>query len=171
MRVDRTFAFVDLCGFTAFTETHGDDDAVAVLTRFRSCVRRLAAGHGVRVAKWLGDGVMIVSGDGPGVVSAVLDLQAELSGELLPIPARAGLACGPVILFEGDDYTGRAVNLAARLADAADPGEVLATRPVGRFVSDADAALPAGERVVKGIPVPVPVARLVSPMRLAGARR
>ena len=134
-------------------------------------MRSLAADHGVRVAKWLGDGVMIVSGDGRAVVRAVLELQGELSGDVLPTPLRAGIACGPVILFEGDDYTGRAVNLAARLADAAGPREVLATVPVGRLVSDAEAALPAGERVVKGFPAAVAVMRLVSPLRLAGSSR
>ena len=42
-----------------------------------------------------------------------------------------GLAAGNVILFEGDDYTGGAVNLAARLCDLAQPLEVLATADVG----------------------------------------
>ena len=78
MRVDRTFAFVDLCGFTAFTEAHGDDEAVAVLTGFRGAVRSIAADFGVRVAKWLGDGVMIVSGDGVAVVASVLELQQRV---------------------------------------------------------------------------------------------
>jgi adenylate cyclase len=167
MRVDRTFAYVDLCGFTAFTEAHGDDEAVAVLTSFRGVVRSIAADHGVRVAKWLGDGVMIVSGNGVGVVASVLELQHRVRRERLALPLRAGLARGPVILFEGDDYSGRAVNLAARLADAAGPQEVLATLPVGRLVPAAAAAIPAGERTVKGLPAPVPVNRLVGVRGLA----
>ena len=65
MRVRRYFAFVDLCGFTRFTEVHGDEEAVAVLTGFRTLVRFIASEHGVRVAKWLGDGAMFVSTDGP----------------------------------------------------------------------------------------------------------
>ena len=56
MRVRRYFAFVDLCGFTRFTEVHGDEEAVSVLTGFRTLVRYIASEHGVRVAKWLGDG-------------------------------------------------------------------------------------------------------------------
>ena len=40
MRVERSFAFVDLCGFTRFTDAHGDEQAVAVLTRFRAAVAR-----------------------------------------------------------------------------------------------------------------------------------
>jgi len=65
MRVRRYFAFIDLCGFTRFTEVHGDEEAVAVLTGFRTLVRFIASEHGVRVAKWLGDGAMFVSTDGP----------------------------------------------------------------------------------------------------------
>src|SRR5262252_3412858 len=61
MRVRRYFAFVDLCGFTRFTEVHGDVESVAVLTGFRALVRDIASEHGVRVAKWLGDGAMFVS--------------------------------------------------------------------------------------------------------------
>lgn len=167
MRVDRTFAFVDLCGFTAFTEADGDEEAVAVLTSFRGAVRSIAADHGVRVAKWLGDGVMIVSGDGVAVVTSVLELHQRVVHEQLALPLRAGMARGPVILFEGDDYSGRAVNLAARLADAAGPQEVLATMPVGQLVPTAAAAIPAGERTVKGLPAPVAVCRLVAVSGLA----
>ena len=39
MRVARTFAFVDLSGFTQFTDLHGDDEAVAVLSQFRAALR------------------------------------------------------------------------------------------------------------------------------------
>ena len=74
MRVRRYFAFVDLCGFTRFTEVHGDVESVAVLTGFRSLVRDIASEHGVRVAKWLGDGAMFVSTDGPALSAALLEL-------------------------------------------------------------------------------------------------
>ena len=43
------------------------------------------------------------------------------------LPLRAGLAAGRVILFEGDDYIGRPVNLAARLCDEAEPHQLLVT--------------------------------------------
>ena len=44
----------------------------------------------------------------------------------------AGCAGGGVILLEGDDYTGRSVNLASRLANAARPHEILATVELAR---------------------------------------
>ncbi|HLI55339.1 MAG TPA: adenylate/guanylate cyclase domain-containing protein [Acidimicrobiales bacterium] len=129
MRVERCFAFIDLTGFTAFTEHHGDERTVQILTRFRGRVREIAARRGVRVTKWLGDGAMLSSADTPAVVALVLEI-ADRAADTGPLDIRAGLAQGAVIMFEGDDYIGRAANVAARLCDAAAPAEVLATREV-----------------------------------------
>lgn len=125
-RVRRSFAFVDLSGFTALTDSDGDEKAVEVLTLFRNAVRGVAGFNGVRVAKWLGDGAMIVSIETEPLVEAILEIERRMQqgGSILPL--RAGLAVGDVILFEGDDYIGRAVNLAARLCDLAQPHQVLA---------------------------------------------
>ncbi len=162
MRVERTFAFVDLCGFTAFTETKGDDEASAVLARFRAEVRASASDFGVRVAKWLGDGAMFVGVDGRQLVGAVLELERRLEESGLPLPIRVGLATGAVIVFEGDDYIGGPVNLAARLCDVALPHETLCTVAVAAFVPDWAEAVPAGERVIAGLASPVPVIRLAA---------
>ena len=61
MRVPRTFTFVDLSGFTNYTAAFGDDAAGRILSAFRSLVREIASERGVRIAKWLGDGCMLVS--------------------------------------------------------------------------------------------------------------
>src|SRR3954454_3493166 len=61
MRVPRTFSFVDLSGFTNYTAAFGDDAAARILGAFRSLVREIASERGVRIAKWLGDGCMVVS--------------------------------------------------------------------------------------------------------------
>jgi adenylate cyclase len=129
LRVERCFAFLDLCGFTAFTERFGDEQTVLVLASFRTRVREVAARRGVRVTKWLGDGAMLSSGDTPSVVSMVVELASMVPTEV-PLQIRAGLAQGPVIMFEGDDYIGRATNVAARLCDAAPAGQILATGEV-----------------------------------------
>ena len=71
MRVDRWFAFVDLSGFTSFGDQFGDDESVRVLTLFRGAVRQVATDFGVRIAKWLGDGCMLVSVDPAQLVAAV----------------------------------------------------------------------------------------------------
>jgi class 3 adenylate cyclase len=129
VRVERCFAFVDLCGFTAFTEHFGDERTVVVLASFRTRVREIAARRGVRVTKWLGDGAMLSSFETQAVVAMVLEL-GSTNPVAVPLEIRAGLSRGPVIMFEGDDYIGRATNVASRLCDAAAPGQVLATREV-----------------------------------------
>jgi class 3 adenylate cyclase len=129
VRIEFCFAFVDLCGFTAFTEHFGDERTVVVLASFRTRVREIAARRGVRVTKWLGDGAMLTGEDSEAVVAMVIEL-GSTNPTAVPLPLRAGLARGPVIMFEGDDYIGRATNVASRLCDAAGPGQVLATREV-----------------------------------------
>lgn len=156
MRVSRFFAFVDLCGFTRFTEAHGDEEAVAALTGFRALVREVASEHGVRVAKWLGDGAMFVSTDGASLVRALCDLERQAE-EAVTLPLRAGLAGGDVILFEGDDYIGGPVNLAARLCDEAAPGEFLAEASLGAVAPEPTTVRPVGSRIVPGFIRPVSV--------------
>ena len=91
----------------------------------RSAVREVAPLCGVRVDKWLGDGVMLVSPEPDAIVDAVVLVHERFRrGSRLEL--RAGIAAGPVILLEGDDYVGPAVNLASRLCDLAEPGHVLA---------------------------------------------
>lgn len=98
---------------------------MAELIALRNTVRTVASRAGVRVDKWLGDGVMLVGVDTEPLVDAVVAISGGHSrrGRL---PLRAGLACGQVILLEGDDYVGAPVNLAARLCDRADPDQILA---------------------------------------------
>ncbi|HKY14352.1 MAG TPA: adenylate/guanylate cyclase domain-containing protein [Microthrixaceae bacterium] len=122
-RLYRTFAFVDISGFTAYTDRHGSDAAIELLNRFRSACRDVTGRRGVRVAKWLGDGVMLVGTEPGPAAAAVAELLLRLNDDDFEI--HAGIAAGTVLLFEGDDYVGRPVNLAARLCEAAGPGEAL----------------------------------------------
>jgi class 3 adenylate cyclase len=124
LAVERGFAFVDVCGFTLYCDRHGEHAAIELLTRFREHVRDVAGRRGVRVAKWLGDGVMLVGTEDAPLVAGVAEL--VLRNARIGLDLHAGVAAGKVLLFEGDDYVGRPVNLAARLCDAAEPGEILA---------------------------------------------
>jgi len=122
--VERAFAFLDLCGFTAFIATHGEHAAVDTLSRFRTLTRELTVRRGVRVGKWLGDGVMLIGVDiGPTIATAA-ELIARFDGR--PLALRGGVAHGQVLIIDGDDYIGRPVNLAARLCQTARPTELLA---------------------------------------------
>jgi adenylate cyclase len=125
MRVPRTFVFVDLSGFTNYTAAFGDDAAGRLLATFRTIVREVASERGVRVAKWLGDGFMAVAVDQSDAVAFTMDLEARSTDVCAPLTVRAGIATGHALLFEGDDYIGSAVNLAARLCDLAGHYEVL----------------------------------------------
>jgi adenylate cyclase len=165
-RVTRTFAFVDLCGFTDFSDSHGDDAAVAELLILRASVRAFAPLFGVRVDKWLGDGVMLVGVDAEPVVAAVMAICHRM-GETGELDMRAGIATGPVILLEGDDYVGRAVNIAARLCERAEAGQVLAARDglaVPEWVEEGD--IPA--LGIRGLAEPVELVAL-SPVEGASA--
>jgi len=124
-RVHRTFAFIDLCGFTDFVDDHGDQGAVQELQTLRQAVREVTPLFGVRVEKWLGDGLMIVGVDSEPLVGAALAIEQRHS-KAGRLELRGGVATGDVILLEGDDYVGRAVNLASRLCDIAAPGQILA---------------------------------------------
>jgi len=160
VRVERWFAFVDLSGFTSFGDEFGDDESVRVLTLFRSGVRNVATDFGARIAKWLGDGCMLVSVEPAQLVAAVCKLE-ELTREMeLPLEMHAGMAGGGVILLEGDDYTGRCVNLAARLATVAARGEVLSTPELAEFAPAGTPIEPAGMYTVAGLHDPVEVVRV-----------
>jgi class 3 adenylate cyclase len=159
VRVERWFSFVDLSGFTSFGDQFGDDESVRVLTLFRGAVRQVATDFGVRIAKWLGDGCMLVSVDPAQLVAAVPKLETITHDLELPLSMHAGCAGGDVILLEGDDYTGRSVNLAARLATAARPHEILATVDLAGYAAHDLPVEPAGMITVAGIHDPVEVVR------------
>jgi adenylate cyclase len=122
--VDRAFAFVDLCGFTHFMATNGEHAAIDTLTRFRSLTRDIAVRRGVLVAKWLGDGAMIVGVEVGPTLATAAELIGRYDGSTLAL--RGGFAHGQALIMDGDDYIGRPTNLASRLCQAAHPEELLA---------------------------------------------
>lgn len=120
--------FLDISGYTRLTEERGDEAAADVASRLAALVRRSSQEHGGQPVKWLGDGVMFFFPDpGQGVLAA-LDMVEGVAARTLP-PARVGIQAGPVVFQEGD-YFGRTVNVAARIAEYARPGEVLVTQDV-----------------------------------------
>jgi adenylate cyclase len=120
--------FLDITGYTRLTQEQGDAAAARLAEELGRLVERASARHGGRPVKWLGDGVMFYFKDpGPGVVAA-LEMVAGVAEAGLP-PAHVGLHAGPVIFQEGD-YYGATVNLAARIAEYARPGEVLVSQEV-----------------------------------------
>ena len=140
-RLDRlpAMCFLDITGYTRLTQELGDAAAADLATKLARLVERTSVKHGGRPVKWLGDGVMFFFKDpGPGVVAA-LEMVAGVAEAGLP-PAHVGLHAGPVVFQEGD-YYGQTVNVAARIAEYARPGEVLVSQEV------VDAAMRVGRRL------------------------
>ena len=120
--------FLDITGYTRLTQERGDEAAADLATTLARLVQRSSVQHGGKPIKWLGDGVMFFFPDpGPGV-RAALEMVDALAAAGLP-PAHVGLHTGPVLYQEGD-YYGQTVNLSARIADYARPGEVLVRQAV-----------------------------------------
>jgi class 3 adenylate cyclase/YHS domain-containing protein len=127
-RIEATFAFVDIAGFTALTEAHGDFDAADIATRLTE-LTRAALGLDDRLVKTLGDAVLVTSRT-PAAALEFIDRLLTSSASDRSLPAlRAGLHHGPAIERDGDVF-GAAVNLAARVAAEAYAGEVLVTEPI-----------------------------------------
>ena len=146
--------FLDITGYTRLTEERGDDAAAELAATLGRLVRRSSVRHGGKPIKWLGDGVMFYFDEPGRAVGAALEMVEGVSGAGLP-PAHVGLHAGPVLYQEGD-YFGRTVNLSARIADYARPGEVLVTESV---VDDADGQsvgfVDIGGVELKGVSEPV----------------
>ena len=129
-RLDRppAICFLDITGYTRLTEERGDDAAADLAARLATLVRRSSREHGGKPVKWLGDGVMFYFPEPGDAVLAALEMVEGVARHGLP-PAHVGLHAGPVVFQEGD-YFGRTVNLAARIADYARPGEVVVSQEV-----------------------------------------
>jgi adenylate cyclase len=143
--------FLDLTGYTRLTEERGDAAAADLATRLAGLVRRSSLEHGGTPVKWLGDGVMFYFREPAAAVLAAVEMVEVVGRHGLP-PAHVGIHAGPVV-FQDGDYFGRTVNLAARIAEYARPGEVL----VSQEVVDAADAVPVsfgeiGPVELKGVP-------------------
>ncbi len=160
MRVPRTFAFVDLSGFTNYTAAYGDDAAARILSAFRSLVREISSERGVRIAKWLGDGCMMVSVDQQAAITFALDLERRSAEICAPLSLRVGISTGYALLFDGDDYIGSAVNMASRLCDIAGPFDVLMPTMQIERLPEGVIAQPYGEVDLRGFPGKVDIVEL-----------
>jgi adenylate cyclase len=152
-RLDRppAMCFLDITGYTRLTEERGDEAAAELAAQLANLVRQCSQEHGGTPVKWLGDGVMFYFREPAAAVLAALDMVEAVGRHDLP-PAHVGIHAGPVI-FQDGDYFGRTVNLAARIAEYARPGEVLVSREV---VDAADTAavsfVEIGPVELKGVP-------------------
>jgi adenylate cyclase len=148
--MEPAIAFLDISGFTALTEEHGDEAAAALFGALEELVEAGARRHGGKIVKRLGDGVMLYFADPAQAVAAARELVTGAAAAGLP-PARVGIDSGRVVSREGD-YYGRTVNVAARIVERARPGDVLVTESVAALTNGLEEAGPAE---LKGLREPV----------------
>jgi adenylate cyclase len=150
--------FLDLAGYTRLTEERGDRAAAALASSLADLVEQVSLPHGGQPVKWLGDGVMFHFKHPGQAVVAALEMVERTPQAGLP-PAHVGLHAGPVV-FQDGDYFGRTVNLAARIAAHAGPGQVLVSDQVVAECPDGPVAFePIGRVPLKGVTDPVPLHR------------
>lgn len=121
-----TLVFTDLEGFTRFNARSGDEAAAELLAEHHRSVGPIVRSRGGRMVKRLGDGLMLSFTEPAAAVHAAVELAAETPGGLR---LRVGLHYGEV-LVQSDDVIGHVVNVAARVAEVAKGGQVLATADV-----------------------------------------
>ena len=170
-----TVLFCDLIGSTALGESIDPEPLRALLARYFERMKAIVERHGGTVEKFIGDAVMAVFGvpvlhedDALRAVRAAVEMRDALPG--LGIEGRIGVMTGEVVTGTEERLaTGDAVNVAARLEQAAQPGEVLIGQPTLALVADAVEVEPVEPLVLKGKAEPVPAYRLAARARGAGA--
>jgi class 3 adenylate cyclase/tetratricopeptide (TPR) repeat protein len=162
-----TVLFCDLTGSTALGETLDPERLRALLARYFEQMKAIVERHGGSVEKFIGDAVMAVFGvplahedDALRAVRAAVEMRDALPE--LGIEGRIGVMTGEVVTGTEERLaTGDAVNVAARLEQTAEPGEVLIGQPTLALVRDAVAVEPVAPLELKGKAEPVPAYRLL----------
>ncbi len=174
-----TIVFCDVTGSTSLGERLDPESLRKVMTRYFDEMRRVIERHGGTVEKFIGDAVMAVFGvpvvhedDALRAVRAAVEMRealAQLNKELerdrgVTIASRIGLNTGEVVAdASGGNQTiatGDAVNVAARLEQAAAPGEILIGPETYRLTRDAVTVEPVEPLALKGKSEPMPAFRL-----------
>jgi class 3 adenylate cyclase len=129
--------FSDIEESTALNERIGDRAWVRLIDRHDKLVGRHVKRHAGHVVKSQGDGFMIAFAQPEEAVRCSLDIQRELRKRHNGIRVRIGIHAGKSVR-RGDDLFGRNVAMAARVAAAADGGEVLVSESVRETVDGRD---------------------------------
>jgi adenylate cyclase len=156
-----TFLFIDLAGFTKLTEELGDQSAAELARDFRRTMRSLSRRYGAWQAKSMGDGVMIWAPDAAQAVALAQEAVSEHGFCSHLPPLRVGVHTGPAVM-QGLDWFGSTVNVAARLADEAEPNQALISAATMSAASHGLSRPPKVRRelVLRGIERPVVAWRL-----------
>jgi class 3 adenylate cyclase/tetratricopeptide (TPR) repeat protein len=187
-----TIVFSDITGSTALGEELDPESLRQLMSRYFEETKSVLERHGGTVEKFIGDAVVAVFGvplthedDALRAVRAAAEIRETLAGlnrEFnrswgVTVAARTGINTGEVIAGDpggGDAFvTGDAVNLAARLEQSAQPGEIVIGEATHRLVREAVISEDVGRLVLKGKAEPVQAWRVleVVPGALGWTRR
>jgi class 3 adenylate cyclase/tetratricopeptide (TPR) repeat protein len=162
-----TVLFCDVAGSTALGESVDPEVLRALLGRYFDEMKAIVERHGGTVEKFIGDAVMAVFGvpqlhedDALRAVRAAVEMRDALPE--LGVEARIGLNTGEVVVGTAERLaTGDAVNVAARLEQAAAPGEILLGPETAQLVRDAVETEPTEPLELKGKREPLVAQRLL----------
>src|SRR6266576_5995338 len=162
-----TVLFCDVAGSTELGESTDPEALCALLARYFERMKQIVERHGGSVEKFVGDAVMAVFGvpqvhedDALRAVRAAVEMRDALPE--LGVQARIGLNTGEVVVGTDERLaTGDAVNLAARLEQAAKPGEILLGAETAALVRDAAETEPTDPLELKGKREPLVAQRLL----------
>jgi adenylate cyclase len=146
-----TLCFIDLTGFTRYTEEEGDIEALDVVESFVDGVESTLP-RDATIVKTIGDEVMVVSPDATSLTEWAVEFLGRFRARPQP---RVGIHSGLAVYRDGD-YFGSQVNLAHRVVNRALAGEVLVTDRVADAIAGSDRLdfEPIGQVSLKGFPVP-----------------
>src|SRR2546429_4466104 len=172
-----TVLFCDVVGSTALGETTDPEALRTLLARYFERMKEIVELHGGTVEKFIGDAVMAVFGiptahedDALRACRVALEMQRTLPQ--LEVEGRIGLTTGEVVTGTDERLaTGDAVNVAARLQQAALPGEILLGETTLRLAGDAVEAEPLEPLTLKGKREPVHAWRLATVSTASAERR
>jgi adenylate cyclase len=150
-RVSMAFCFIDLTGFTRYTEEEGDEEALDLVERFVETVEATLPAEAT-IVKTIGDEVMIVSPDPTTLTEWAVGFLGLFQERPQP---RVGIHTGDAV-YRDADYFGTDVNLAHRVVARALGGEVVVTSAVVDAIGSSDYLEfdPLGETTLKGFPAP-----------------
>ena len=163
-RLTPAICFVDMTGYTRLTEELGDQEAARLATTLAALVEEISRTHGGRAIRWLGDGGLFYFEDVEAAFRAALEMSERAPASGLP-PTHIGVQAGPVVFRDGDVY-GRTVNIASRIADQAEAGEILTSQETVERVGDGDLRFePVRSVELKGVAATVTLHRVTGPPR------
>jgi adenylate cyclase len=154
--------FVDMTGFARLTEEQGDENAARLATSLAALVNDVSRRHGGRAIRWLGDGGLFYFDDVSAAFAAALEMSERAPSTGLPT-THIGVQAGPVVFRDGDVY-GRTVNIASRIADQAEAGEILTSQETVERAADGGVSfVQARTAKLQGVAEPVTLYRVLRP--------